>query len=104
MKYLRVQEVRELYGIGEVELEWLAREGFIEIKRTLEEEPVISGEDAENARLATFLMNELEVNLPGAEVIVRMRSEMIAMQRQFGKILEVLIEEIRQAAANLPRD
>ena len=43
-------------------------------------------------------MNELEVNLPGAEVIVRMPSEMIAMQQQFGKILEALIEEIRSAA------
>jgi len=27
-----------------------------------------------------------------------MRDSMVAMQRQFGKILEVLIEEIRRAA------
>jgi hypothetical protein len=103
MKYLRFQEVRERYGIGQSELEELARQGFIEIKHTLEEEPVVSCDDAENARLATLLMNELDVNLPGAEVIVRMRSEMIAMQRQFGKILEALIEEIRQAAGGTPR-
>ena len=37
------------------------------------------------------------------EVIVRMRAEMIAMQRQFGKILEELIEEIRNAAGSTPR-
>jgi hypothetical protein len=43
-------------------------------------------------------MNELDVNLAGAEVIVHMREEMLAMQRQFGKILELLIEEIRRAA------
>jgi len=36
-----------------------------------------------------------ELELAGAEVIVRMRAEMIAMQRQFGKILEELIQEIR---------
>ena len=98
MKYLRFDEVTARYGVPPSELERLAREGFIEVKRTLDEEPVISHEDAEAARLATFLMNELEVNLPGAEVIVRMRSEMIAMQQQFGKILEALIEEIRSAA------
>jgi len=32
-------------------------------------------------------------------VIVRMRAEMIAMQRQFGKILEELIQEIRHVVA-----
>jgi len=69
-----------------------------EIKRTLDEEPVVSHEDVDKARLALLLMRELDVNLAGAEVIVHMREEMVAMQRQFGKILETLIEEIRRAA------
>ena len=72
---------------------------MIEIKRTLDEEPVVSSEDVEKARITRLLMEELEVNLAGAELIVHMRSEMIAMQRQFGEILEALIEEIRQTSA-----
>jgi MerR-like DNA binding protein len=97
MKYLRLSEITERYGIGAAEIEALARVEMIEIKRTLEAEPVVSSEDVDKARLAMVLMNELEVNLPGAEVIVHMREEMLAMQRQFGEILEVLIAEIRRA-------
>jgi len=98
MKYLRLSEITEHYGIGANDLEALAREDMIEIKRTLDEEPVVSFDDVAKARLALLLMNELDVNLAGAEVIVHMREEMVAMQRQFGKILETLIVEIRRAA------
>jgi hypothetical protein len=98
MKYVRLSEIAAQYGIDRSALEGLARADLIEIKYTLDEEPVVSGEDVDKARLAMLLMNELEVNLAGAEVIVHMREEMLAMQRQFGKILETLIEEIRRAA------
>jgi hypothetical protein len=99
VRYLRFGEIEHRYGIGREELETLAREQMIEIKRTLDEEPVVSIEDVEKACLTRLLMDELEVNLAGAEVIVHMRAEMIAMQRQFGEILEALVEEIRQASA-----
>jgi MerR family transcriptional regulator/heat shock protein HspR len=99
MKYVRLSEIAAQYGIDRNALEGLAREELIEIKYTLDEEPVVSNDDIDKARLAMMLMNELEVNLAGAEVIVHMREEMLAMQRQFGKILETLIEEIRQRVA-----
>jgi MerR family transcriptional regulator/heat shock protein HspR len=96
VKYLRLDEVRERFGIDRQELERLAREGLIRIKRTLEDEAVVSELDADTARVAVMLMNELEVNLPGAEVIVHMRSEMLAMRRQFDRILEELVDELRR--------
>lgn len=96
MRYLRFEEVSERYGIAVADLEMLEREQLIEVKRTLDNEPVISCEDAETARVVLVLMNELEVNLAGAEVIAHMRAEMLAMRRQFGKILETLIEELRR--------
>ena len=99
MKYLRLQEIADRYGILAAELEALAVEELIQIKRTVDEELVVSIEDVEKARVAHLLMSELDVNLAGVEVIVRMRSEMIAMQRQFGTILETLIEEIRHVVA-----
>lgn len=100
MKYLRIDEIDRRFGLTRAVLEALASEGLIEIKRTLDEEPVLSIDDVEKARVAHLLMEELDVNFAGAEVIVRMRSEMIAMQRQFGQILEALIAEIRQAASS----
>lgn len=95
MKYLRLHEVTERYGVTIADLESFANEGLIEIKSTADDDRVISADDADKARVARFLVDELEVNLAGAEVIVRMRSEMMAMQRQFGKILETLVAEIR---------
>ena len=96
MKYLRLEEVRHLYGVGREELERLDGEGLIRIKRTLEDEVVVSDRDADVARLVSVLMKELGVNLPGVEVIVHMRAEMLAMQRQFGRILEELVAELRE--------
>lgn len=100
MKYLRIDEIVRRFGLTHAALEALATEGLIEIKRTLDEQPVLSMDDVDKARVARLLMDELDVNLAGAEVIVRMRAEMIAMQRQFGEILEALIAEIRQAASS----
>ena len=95
MNYLRLHEVTERYGLTTADLESFAGEGLIEIKSTADDDRVISADDADKARVARFLLDELDVNLAGAEVIVRMRAEMIAMQRQFGKILETLVDEIR---------
>jgi len=100
MRYLRLREAAVTLGIEIADLELFEHEHLITIKRTLDDEPVISSLDVERARLAALLIRELDVNLPGAEVIVHMREEMIAMQRQFGEILETLVGELR---ASLPR-
>ncbi|MGH7823511.1 MAG: hypothetical protein ACREQ9_27435 [Candidatus Binatia bacterium] len=102
MKYLRLEEVTERFGITPADLEMLEREELIAVKRTLDDEPVISCDDVDTARLVLLLMNELEVNLAGAEVIAHMRSEMLAMRRQFGKILEALVAELRATLGHSP--
>ena len=85
-----------MYGVAREELERLDGEGLIRIKRTLENEVVVSDRDTDVARLVSVLTKELGVNLPGVEVIVHMRAEMLAMQRQFGHILEELVAELRE--------
>ena len=97
MRYLRLEEALRELGIEAGELEVYEREHFITIKRTVENEPVISADDLDRARLVALLLRDLEVNLPGAEVIVHMRDEMIAMRRQFDEILEALKAELRAA-------
>jgi hypothetical protein len=47
-------------------------------------------EQVECALVARTLMRELEVNPPGVEIILRMRSQMLAMQRQLAELLAVL--------------
>lgn len=94
MRYLRLDEAARTLGIDADELVLFERESLITVKHTLDDEAVISAEDLERARLV-LLLRELDVNLPGAEVIVHMRDEMIAMRRQFGEILEALVRELR---------
>jgi MerR family transcriptional regulator/heat shock protein HspR len=74
----------------------LEAEDLIHLKSSSEGDPVISSEDVERVRLARLLTGELDVNLPGVEVIMHMRDSMLAMQRQFSEILDALVDEMRR--------
>ena len=99
-RYLRVAEVRVVLGIDDAFLHQVCEEGLVEIKHSIENEPVVSAEDAERLRLITVLIRELDVNLAGAEVILHMREDFCAMQRQFDEVLRTLVAELR---LRLPR-
>ncbi len=47
-------------------------------------------EQAEVARVVGTLIHELDVNWPGAEVILRMRAEIMATRRQVVELLALL--------------
>jgi len=98
-KYVTLPEAAELIGRPPAFLEALEREGMIELKRTLDDVVVVSSREIERARLVALLTDELEVNLPGVEVILHMRDDMIAMQRQFEEILAGLVEELKRSLA-----
>jgi MerR family transcriptional regulator/heat shock protein HspR len=95
-RYLKRSEVMQRLGIDVELLEKLAAESLIHPKQTLDEEVVISSEDAERVRVYLVLTQEMEVNLEGAEVILHMRDEMLAMQRQFDEILATVVRELRE--------
>jgi MerR family transcriptional regulator, heat shock protein HspR len=98
-KYVPLTEAAERLGRSIDFLEQLAQEGLIEVKRTLDDVMVISAAGVERVRFITFLTEELEVNMPGAEVIVHMRDDMIAMQRQFDEILASVVDELKRGMA-----
>ncbi len=95
-RYLKVAEVVAQLHVETEFLDALEREGLIHIKRTLDDEPVMSSEDAERVRVALLLIGEMDINLPGVEVIINMRESMLAMQRQFSDLLDALVEEMRR--------
>ena len=97
--YVRLREVCVQLSIDDALLRQVCDEGLVEVKTTVESEPVISPEDAERLRLITVLMREMDVNLAGAEVILHMREDVVAMQRQFDEIVRTLVEELRQRLA-----
>lgn len=49
----------------------------------------------ERIRIISNLTRELDVNLPGVEVILQMRENMISMRKQFDEILHLLIQELK---------
>jgi MerR family transcriptional regulator, heat shock protein HspR len=101
-KYLPLREAAERLGRSPDFIESLAREGLVDLKRTLDDVLVISADGLERVRFITLLTEELEVNLPGAEVILHMRDDMIAMQRQFEEILASVVDELKRGFKNDP--
>ena len=95
-RYVKITEVTSELHIDPDFLRQLEAEDLIHLKPTLEGDLVISAEDVERVRLVVLLTGELDVNLPGVEVIMHMRESMLAMQKQFSEILDALVEEMRR--------
>ncbi len=55
-----------------------------------------SPDQVERVRVARLLIEEMGVNLAGAEVALHMREQMIAMQRQFNQLLRLIGEELKR--------
>jgi hypothetical protein len=53
-------------------------------------EDALEPEHLENARVAHTLVSELEVNWQGVEIVLRMRSELIASRRQMAELIRLL--------------
>ena len=102
IKYIPLDEAAKRSGLSAAFLRMLEREELIAFKRTLDDVEVISSADLDRARVTALLTEELDVNLPGAEVILHMRDDMIAMQRQFEEILADLVGELKRGLTPEP--
>ena len=58
---------------------------------------LFSAADLERLRIAKILMEEMDVNLPGVEVILQMRQNIIAMRKQFDDILEEMSSHLKDS-------
>ena len=97
-----LREVLELFQIGEELLSSLEEERII--VATCREDPPIKlfpASEVEKLRLVKILVDEMDVNLAGVEVILQMRQNMIAMRNQFDAILEDLARQLEKAMKNV---
>ena len=94
-KYLRVTEVTKICDVDIKFVERLEREKVIYpiVRRRQKLYPL---DQVDRVRVAHLLIEEMGVNLPGAEVALHMREQMIAMQRQFNELLRLLGRELRK--------
>lgn len=96
-RYLKVREVCVQLRLDDATVRKLAEEGLVEIRRpTSGSDEVVSAADAERMRVISVLMNEMDVNLAGVEVILHMRDEVVSMRRQFDEVVQTLVEEMRK--------
>jgi len=106
MRGKRMAGQKRVWTVAEITKAFKVDEQFIQ---ALEEDSIIcprcgrrrslrtfSSEEVEKLRLAKVLVEEMEVNLPGVEVILHMRQTMIDMRRQFDAILEDLARQIQK--------
>jgi MerR family transcriptional regulator, heat shock protein HspR len=94
-RYLRITEVIKICGVDEKFVDYLERERIVQpvIRRKLK---VYAPEQVDRVRVARLLIEELGVNIEGAEVALHMREQMIAMQRQFNELLRLLGRQLKK--------
>ncbi len=95
-EYYYKKQVIEIFSVDERFLDELEAEDLI-CSSELEagSEKVFPPDQVERIRIILNLVEDLEVNLPGVEVILEMRENMMRMQRQFDKILELLVRDLK---------
>ena len=94
-RYLRITEVIEICGVDEKFVLRLEEESLI-APVVRDSEKLYPLELLDRIRVAHLLIEEMGVNLEGAEVALNMREQMIAMQRQFNKVLRRLGQELKK--------
>ena len=94
-KYLRITEVIQICGVDEAFVLRLERESLIS-PVTRRSQKLYPLEQVDRIRVARLLIEEMGVNLEGAEVALHMREQMIAMQRQFNELLRLLGRELKR--------
>jgi MerR family transcriptional regulator/heat shock protein HspR len=94
-KFLRITEVVKICGVDEDFVIRLEKEKVIYpiVRRSQKLYPL---DQVDRVRVARLLIEEMGVNLEGAEVALHMREQMIAMQRQFNELLRLLGRELKK--------
>ncbi len=96
--YWTVTEIIETFQVNEKFIQVLERDAIVcpTCKKNASAK-VFPTDEVEKLRLAKVLIEEMDVNLPGVEVILHMRQNMVEMRQQFDKILEDLAKQLQEA-------
>lgn len=96
-EYWTITEVMERFEVETRFLMELEEEEIIcPVCREGDSSKWFSESDLENLRLAKLLVDDMGVNLPGVEIILRMRQTLLDMRTQFDAVLEDVAGEVRR--------
>ena len=100
-KFWTVAEVREYFEFEETLILDLEKEEIVcPTCQGQDEAKVFSAVEMEKLRLVKLLYDDLGVNLPGIDIILRMRQRLIEMRRQFDAVLEDMARNIETVMKN----
>jgi hypothetical protein len=86
MRFYSRKQILETLGIDEGFVLSLEREEILQIDGPDESDSRYSERMLERARVAYTLIHDLDVNLEGAAIIVRLREELADLQGQLGEL------------------
>lgn len=90
-------EVVEIFEVDERFLEELEEEEVLcPVCREDSPSKLFSSVELEKLRLAKILIDDMGVNLPGVEIILRLRQSIFEMRTQFDAILEDLAAQLHE--------
>ena len=94
-KYFQITEVIKTCKVDKHFIQQLERESVIRpvVQRRRK---LYSPDQVDRIRIANLLIQEMGVNFEGAEVVLNMREQMIAMQRQFNEVLRLIGNEMKR--------
>jgi hypothetical protein len=92
MTFYTLRQIAEILGLDPEFVEQLEREEILLPEPEPEHEAAYSERMLERARVAHELVHELEVNLAGASVIVRLREEMVVLRQR----VHILAREVER--------
>jgi MerR family transcriptional regulator/heat shock protein HspR len=95
-EFWTLREVMEFFQLEENFLAELEEEEIV-CPTCREDSPMklFSATELEKIRLIKILVDDMEVNLPGVEIILHMRQRMFEMRRQFDAIMEEVARHIQ---------
>ncbi len=89
-----ISVVSKILEVHPQTLRMYEREGFVCPQR-INRQRLYSEEDMETLNLVIKLTKELGVNRAGVDIILRMRSRLVGLQREFESMASLLDEDIR---------
>jgi MerR family transcriptional regulator/heat shock protein HspR len=85
-RHYTIKVAAELCGLHEQSLRMYERRGLIAPERSPGNIRRFSDDDVEQIRFIKRLIDDLGVNLAGVEVIIHMRHQMLALQRELSDL------------------
>jgi MerR family transcriptional regulator/heat shock protein HspR len=95
MRYVRLAEAIRRCGLSDEVIEDLLSVELLHPRPTLDAEPVIPVEEADDLRIARMLLDEMGVNVEGVEIILHMRRRQVRLQRELDELVAALKDELR---------